>query len=345
MGRRDLMPCHRSNSSAPSVEDERDDGVADGGASNQGSSEKNRGAFSRASRAVRIANEISQAGHHHHDNIEDDRTGAAQSSSGAAMRSMGAAMRSIGAAQALSAPAMRSMGAAQSLSAPALQVNRENEHGNASPTLAVGGSSSSKPPQRSADYSNDPSGSKRPEPGSAGPVPTAGCLPPRSPERKEMQYDELPQKPQAQAVRNLTADAARMLDRDAPYLSAVMQYLTAGRVDHALQCAFQYGNEKTLRSALQLLNPRATWSQLPGDVAAYLAHVLVLLLCKDPLSEKAKEACVWLEGLVRIPGGREALARENQQELGKALFCLSGVPGEGGTLASWLYYQLFQDAR
>jgi len=136
-----------------------------------------------------------------------------------------------------------------------------------------------------------------------------------------------------------------MLDRDAPYLSAVMQYLTAGRVDHALQCAFQYGNEKTLRSALKLLDPRGTWSQLPGEVAAYLAHVLVLLLCKDPLSDKAREACTWLEGLVRVPGGREALARENQQELRKALFCLSGVPGEGGTLASWLYYQLFQDAR
>merc|ERR1719428_2348900 len=37
--RRDLMPCHRSNSLAPSLEDEGHDGVAEGSASNQGSAE------------------------------------------------------------------------------------------------------------------------------------------------------------------------------------------------------------------------------------------------------------------------------------------------------------------
>lgn len=330
--RRGLMPCQRNNSSAPSVEDEHDDEGAEDIAFNQGPPERLRtrsssgSAVSKAARSVTMADEARNGG----------RLPPAPARTGG--RSAPAPemtpQRSLPALDMNPYPASNSKSPPRypQRSAPALDMNPHP-------------ASSSKSPPRYASDGGDLGDPKRTESGAAGPVPTAGCLPPRSPERKEMQHDELPPRPPPQAIRNLTAEAARMLDRDAPYLSAVMQYLTAGRVDHALQCAFQYGNEKTLRSALQLLNPRATWSQLPGDVGAYLAHVLVLLLCKDPLSEKAKEACVWLEGLVRIPGGREALARENQQELRKALFCLSGVPGEGGTLASWLYYQLFQDAR
>lgn len=315
--RRNLMPCQRNGSknsgtSADGNEDGFDDGTADLCEAGQHMQQEDR-ARSRAARAVQMASDRNAF----NEAIRSARTAHSQSKHTQESKfaqdffddDMGAGVNT-----AINAGAGVNM------------------------AINAGGSSSS-----------TAANPQRLEQGAAGPVPTAGPvpgLPPKSPERspKEVHYDELPPRP-PQAVQELTAEAARMLDRDAPYLTAVMRYLTAGRVDHALQCAFKYGNEKTLRSALQMLNPRTTWGQLPGDVAAYLAHIMVLLLCKDPLSEQGREACAWLEGLVRIPGGREALARENHQELRKALFCLSGVPGEGGTLASWLYYQLFQDAR
>merc|ERR1719160_1701634 len=65
--------------------------------------------------------------------------------------------------------------------------------------------------------------------------------------------------------------AAMLLDRDAPYLSAVMQYVQAGRIDNAFQCVFQFGNEKTLRSTMRLLDPTATWRQLRADIVGYFA--------------------------------------------------------------------------
>jgi len=134
------------------------------------------------------------------------------------------------------------------------------------------------------------------------------------------------------------------LDGEAPYSSAALRYVAAGRIDQAFQCVFRFGNEKTLGVVLKRLPAVSTWQQLGEHEARYLAHLLVLLICKDPLTATAIDCCCWLDGLLHAPAGRNMLAAEDLPGLQGALFNLSGAAGEPGMLASSIYYQLFQTA-
>jgi len=133
------------------------------------------------------------------------------------------------------------------------------------------------------------------------------------------------------------------LDADAPYLSAAMRYVAAGRLDQAFQCVFRFGNEKTLCGVLRRLRPELTWQGLSEEEARYLAGLIVKVVCKDPKGVPARDACVWLESLLHLAGGRALVCIEDLPFLQDALFSLSGATGEVGLLASSLYYQLLQD--
>ncbi|CAJ1453008.1 unnamed protein product [Effrenium voratum] len=129
---------------------------------------------------------------------------------------------------------------------------------------------------------------------------------------------------------------------DCPLLSGILDYLAAGRVDLAMQCIFSLGNEQTLRVVLQRLESDRVWEQLPKPEALHLARLLVALLCRDPFSPGAAEACPWLESLVRVKG--DGMLQEELSQLQGALFSLSGAGGGLGPCAARLYFQLFQQA-
>eukprot|EP00439_Symbiodinium_sp_Y106_P079944 s1963_g18.t1 len=129
---------------------------------------------------------------------------------------------------------------------------------------------------------------------------------------------------------------------DCPLLAGVFDYLAAGRVELAMQCIFSLGNEQTLRAVLQRLDPDAVWPELPKPEAQHLARLLVALLCRDPFSSAASEACPWLEALLRRPHGENLLPAEELLSLQGALFSASAVGGDMGPCAARLYFRLFQ---
>jgi hypothetical protein len=131
-------------------------------------------------------------------------------------------------------------------------------------------------------------------------------------------------------------------DEDAPYFSAALRFIKADQLDKAFQCVFRYGNEKTLVAVLKRLQAVPSWKRLPEPDARYLAHLLAKLVCKDPLAAPSLSACTWLDGLLKLSGGRQLLAAEDLPDLQAALFSLSGAAGDGGVLASSIYYRLFQ---
>merc|ERR1712185_103138 len=112
-----------------------------------------------------------------------------------------------------------------------------------------------------------------------------------------------------------------------------MRFVSANRLDQAFQCVFRLGNEHTLLAVLRHLDSLSTWRGFPEVEARYLAHLLVSLLCKDPLGAAAREACVWVEALLRTHGPG-LLAIEDLPKLRTALFSLSGAPGESGLRAA-----------
>mmetsp|Transcript_109573 Transcript_109573/g.353659 ORF Transcript_109573/g.353659 Transcript_109573/m.353659 type:complete len:805 (-) Transcript_109573:166-2580(-) len=132
-------------------------------------------------------------------------------------------------------------------------------------------------------------------------------------------------------------------DDDAPYLSVALRHAAAGRVDLALQCVFQFGNERTLRAVLRQLDCSADWLRLPPAEARYLARLLVRLVCREPLAAAAREACTWLRSLLQVPGGPGLLAAEDLPGLQGALFCLSSAGGEPGLCAASAYRELLRD--
>eukprot|EP00435_Cladocopium_sp_Y103_P039445 s911_g10.t1 len=93
----------------------------------------------------------------------------------------------------------------------------------------------------------------------------------------------------------------RLSPEDCPLLGGILDYLAAGRVDLAMQCIFSVGDEQTLRSVLQRLDSGEVWLQLPSPEAKHLVKLLVALICRDPYSPAAKEACPWLETFLRSP--------------------------------------------
>lgn len=129
---------------------------------------------------------------------------------------------------------------------------------------------------------------------------------------------------------------------DCPVLAGVFDYLAAGRVELAMQCIFSLGNEQTLRAVLQRLDSDAVWPELPKPEAQHLARLLVALVCRDPFSSAASEACPWLEALLRRPHGENLLPAEELLSLQGALFSASAVGGDVGPCAARLYFQLFQ---
>jgi hypothetical protein len=148
------------------------------------------------------------------------------------------------------------------------------------------------------------------------------------------------------AIKKLTpSEKACLLDCSAPYLLAVTGYLDGGRLDNALQCVLTYGNEQTLRCTMHLLNPSAAWRDMLDPrfreaLASHFAHVLVLLVCKAPLSCTALEAARFLDALLEFPQGSQLINEKDKQELYSALLCMSRAPGLGG-LPSRMYHRLF----
>jgi hypothetical protein len=168
---------------------------------------------------------------------------------------------------------------------------------------------------------------------------SAGSLPPlETPAHAKVEAtEELALGPSPQIV-----DWCMPRDDDAPYFSAALKYIKAGKLLEAFHCVFRYGNEKTLVAVLQRLEAAPTWPKLPQEEARYLAHLLAMLVCKAPLASSSVLACAWLDCLLPLPGGAGLLAAEDRNGLQSALFSLSGAAGEGGLLASSVYYRLFQ---
>jgi len=132
-------------------------------------------------------------------------------------------------------------------------------------------------------------------------------------------------------------------DAEAPGLSAALRYAAEDHLDHAFQCVFRLGNERTLLGLLQRLDCAAAWPRLPEAEARYLALLLVRLFCKEPQGGAASEACVWLDGLLRAPGGAALLPGEDMPGFQRALFSLAGVTDDRGHRAASIYYRLFQE--
>lgn len=131
-------------------------------------------------------------------------------------------------------------------------------------------------------------------------------------------------------------------DDEAPYVSAALRYIKADQLEQAFGVVFRFGNEQTLTTVLKRLQAGPTWQRLAEREARYLAHLLAMIVCKDPLAAASLNACTWLDCLVRGTGGAGFLAAEDLPGLQAALFSLSGTAGNGGMLASSLYYRLFQ---
>lgn len=136
----------------------------------------------------------------------------------------------------------------------------------------------------------------------------------------------------------------RLSPEDCPLLGGILDYLAAGRVDLAMQCIFSVGDEQTLRSVLQRLDSGEVWLQLPSPEAKHLVKLLVALICRDPYSPAAKEACPWLETFLRSPY-QALLPSEELPNLQGALFSLSSVGGMLGPMAARIYFHLFQQAK
>lgn len=136
----------------------------------------------------------------------------------------------------------------------------------------------------------------------------------------------------------------RLSPEDCPLLGGILDYLAAGRVDLAMQCIFSVGDEQTLRSVLQRLDSGEVWLQLPSPEAKHLVKLLVALICRDPYSSAAKEACPWLETFLRSPY-QALLPSEELPNLQGALFSLSSVGGMLGPMAARIYFHLFQQAK
>lgn len=122
----------------------------------------------------------------------------------------------------------------------------------------------------------------------------------------------------------------------------VLDYLAAGRADLAFQCVFQLGNEQSLLSLLHRLNPADLWPRLPESEQRYLVGLLVALICRDPISMPAQEACPWLESLIKTPKGISLLPCEELSALQGALFSLSGARCAAAVSAARAYYHLFE---
>eukprot|EP00930_Biecheleria_cincta_P084499 TRINITY_DN73963_c0_g1_i1.p1 TRINITY_DN73963_c0_g1~~TRINITY_DN73963_c0_g1_i1.p1 ORF type:complete len:925 (+),score=160.93 TRINITY_DN73963_c0_g1_i1:30-2804(+) len=155
--------------------------------------------------------------------------------------------------------------------------------------------------------------------------------------------DFLPQPEAALVAPQMLFPPVALTPDDSPIFAVVLDYLAAGRVDMGLQHIFQAGNERTLRALLQRLDSGETWPQLTLPVAQHLARLLVALLCRNPRSSGASEACAWIEGLLRSSRRQpEALMpRDELQALQGALFDLSGMGGASSTCAARVYYRLF----
>lgn len=136
----------------------------------------------------------------------------------------------------------------------------------------------------------------------------------------------------------------RLSPEDCPLLGGILDYLAAGRVDLAMQCIFSVGDEQTLRSVLQRLDSGEVWLQLPSPEAKHLVKLLVALICRDPYSAAAKEACPWLETFLRSPY-QALLPSEELPNLQGALFSLSSVGGMLGPMAARIYFHLFQQVK
>jgi hypothetical protein len=158
--------------------------------------------------------------------------------------------------------------------------------------------------------------------------------------------DFLPQPQAASVAPQMLFPPVALGPEDSPIFAVVLDYLAAGRIDLGLQHIFQVGNERTLRALLQRLDSSETWPELNLPVAQHLARLLVALLCRDPRSSGASEACAWIEGLLRSSRRQpEALMpRDELQALQAALFDLSGMGGGPGTCAARVYYRLFHQA-
>lgn len=141
-------------------------------------------------------------------------------------------------------------------------------------------------------------------------------------------------------VETTSAQGPPVLREEPPHLSTALRHLTSGRLDLALQCVFQLGNERSLLALLQRLDGQDIWARLPEAEATYLARLLSALLRRDPAGASGREALTWLESLLRRPGAAALLPPEEVSALQAAVFSLSSVPGEMGTRAASLYYQL-----
>lgn len=133
-------------------------------------------------------------------------------------------------------------------------------------------------------------------------------------------------------------------ESQAPGLAEAVRHAVVGRFSDCFRCVFQQGNESTLRDVLERLRPCPVWLKLSEEEARHLAHLLVLLLCKEPLGSPGHHACHWLDGLVGLPGGADLIELEDLASLQRALFCRSGAPGEDGRCAALLYCRLSQAA-
>lgn len=129
---------------------------------------------------------------------------------------------------------------------------------------------------------------------------------------------------------------------NAPYLPAALKFIRAGQLDQAFQCVFRHGNESTLMGVLSRLRADDTWPDLPEPDARYLAHLLSMVVCKDPLAAASNAGCHWLNTLAQMPGGTRIFSEDDMPGLQAALFSLSGAAGKAGALASTLYYKLFR---
>jgi len=145
---------------------------------------------------------------------------------------------------------------------------------------------------------------------------------------------------------NLCAPQAMLLTpglEDPPVLASVLDFLAKGRLDLAMQCVFNLGNERTLRALLQRLDSRYAWQQLPLAEARHLARLLVALVCRDPRGAAAAEACPWLDALLcsARPDLESLLPREELPALQAALFSIAGATSTASSSAARVYYQLY----
>jgi len=130
---------------------------------------------------------------------------------------------------------------------------------------------------------------------------------------------------------------------DPPVLASVLDFLAKGRLDLAMQCVFNLGNERTLRALLQRLDSRYVWKELPAAEARHLARLLVALVCRDPRGAAASEVCPWLDALLCSSRNdlESLLPHEELPALQGALFSIAGASSTASSSAARVYYQIY----